>query len=279
MIKNARASHPLTTADVRDALRLGLQDFARAPLFGLFFGGIYAAAGFLLFLLLAYYRSIWLILPLAIGFPLVGPFVAAGLYEVSRRLGRGEHLGWGEVLTVTIRQSRRELGWMAFVTLFIFWIWMYQVRLLVALFMGFRGFANLDSFLAALTQSNGVALLLVGSAVGAALAFVLFCSTVVAIPMLLHRDVDFDLSCFTASISWIGAGVTGAGPCDLAHLCKVAPPRRAADLRRDTDRSDLLSLASAPPQPHARALGRLTRRPLESKAGNQTKKPRHSAGA
>lgn len=26
---------------------------------------------------------------------------------------------------------------------------------------------------------------------GAALAFVLFCSTVVAMPMLLHRDVDF----------------------------------------------------------------------------------------
>lgn len=191
MLKNARASHPLSIADVRDALRLGLQDFTRAPLFGLFFGGIYAAGGALLFLLLAYYRSIWLILPLAIGFPLIGPFVAAGLYEVSRRLGRGEPLRWREVLTVTLRQSRRELGWMAFVTLFIFWVWMYQVRLLVALFLGFRGFATLDGFLLALTQSSGVALLLVGTAVGAALAFVLFCSTVVAIPMLLHRDVDF----------------------------------------------------------------------------------------
>lgn len=191
MIKNGRASHLLTVADVRDALRLGLRDFTRAPLFGLFFGGIYAAGGVLLFLLLAYYRSVWFILPLAIGFPLIGPFVAAGLYEVSRRLGRGEQLRWGEILTVTIRQSRRELGWMAFVTLFIFWVWMYQVRLLVALFLGFRGFATLDSFLGALTQGSGVAMLLVGTAVGAALAFVLFCSTVVAIPMLLHRDVDF----------------------------------------------------------------------------------------
>lgn len=191
MIKNARATHPLTLADVRDALRLGLRDFARAPLFGLFFGGIYAAGGILLYLLLVHYRSAWLILPLAVGFPLIGPFVAAGLYEVSRRLGRGEPLSWGEVLTVTIRQSRRELGWMAFVVLFIFWIWLYQVRLLVALFLGFQGFASIDGFLVALTQSDGIAFLMTGTAVGAALAFVLFCSTVVAMPLLLHRDIDF----------------------------------------------------------------------------------------
>ena len=34
----------------------------------------------------------------------------------------------------TIR-SRSEIGWMAFVTIFIFVSWMYQVRLLMALFL------------------------------------------------------------------------------------------------------------------------------------------------
>jgi uncharacterized membrane protein len=191
MIQIRRASHPVFPSDVFAALREGVRDFLRAPLFGLFFGGVYAAAGIALYLLLAYYRSLWLILPLAVGFPLVGPFVAAGCYEVSRKLALGEQLRWKDVLTVTIRQSRREMGWMAFVVLFIFWIWMYQVRLMVALFLGFKGFSSLDGFLVALTQLDGVAFLLAGTLSGAVISFVLFCSTVVAMPLLLHRDLDF----------------------------------------------------------------------------------------
>jgi len=191
MPASTRASHLIAMTDVWAALHQGWRDFLRAPLFGLFFGAFYAGGGMLLYLLLAYYRSVWLIIPLAIGFPLLGPFVAAGCYEISRRLARGEQLWWGEILTVTIRQSRRETGWMAFVVLFIFWVWMYQVRLLVALFLGFKGFASLDGFLVAITQADGKVFLLVGSLVGAALSFVLYGCTVIAIPMLVHRNVDF----------------------------------------------------------------------------------------
>ncbi len=198
MPKPSRISHTLSFADVFGALGAGWRDFRAAPLYGMFFGGIYAGAGILLYLLLSYYRSVWLILPLAIGFPLIGPFVAAGLYEISRRLARREQLWWGEILTVTIRQSRREFGWMAFVVLFILWVWMYQVRLLVAFFMGYKGFASLDGFIVALTGQSGLTFLAIGTVIGAALSFVLFCSTVIAMPMLLHRDVDFITALITS---------------------------------------------------------------------------------
>ncbi len=182
----------ITLADVTAALRSGAGDFARAPLFGLFFGSVYAVGGLLILAALTVLESSWMIIPIAIGFPLVGPFIAVGLYEVSRTLAAGEVLSWNKVLLVVLRQRERQLGWMAFVVLFIFWIWIYQVRLLLALFFGFKTFSSVGDFLTLTTTSaEGLGFLFVGTLVGAFLAFVLFSSTVIAMPLLLDRDIDF----------------------------------------------------------------------------------------
>ena len=182
----------VAAGDILAALKAGLADFIRAPLFGLFFGGIFAAGGLLILASLTLFDMPWMILPVAIGFPLVGPFVAVGLYEVSRRLAAGEPLGWREVLIVVFRQRERQLGWMAFVVLFIFWIWIYQVRLLLALFLGFKSFSSVDAFVTIVTTTpEGLGFLGVGTLVGAGLAFVLFSSTVIAIPLLLDSELDF----------------------------------------------------------------------------------------
>ncbi|NNF80768.1 MAG: hypothetical protein HKN05_22320, partial [Rhizobiales bacterium] len=71
---------PVTLADVGAALRAGMTDFARAPLFGLFFGSFYAIGGLLILGALTVFDTSWMIIPIAIGFPLVGPFIAVGLY-------------------------------------------------------------------------------------------------------------------------------------------------------------------------------------------------------
>ena len=77
----------LATDDVIAALKAGLSDFARAPVIGLFFGAVYTAGGLAILAFLTVIDVPWMIFPFAIGFPLIGPFVAAGLYDVSRRLG------------------------------------------------------------------------------------------------------------------------------------------------------------------------------------------------
>lgn len=189
----------VTSADIAAALKSGVNDFFRAPLFGLFFGGIYAAGGVFILVSLTMFEMTWMIIPVAIGFPLIGPFVAVGLYEVSRRLTAGAPLKWREILLVVLNQRERQLGWMAFVVLFIFWIWIYQVRTLVAVFFGFKPFSSLADFLVILTTTqHGFGFLAVGTVVGAFLACALFSVTVISMPLLLDRDVDFVTAMITS---------------------------------------------------------------------------------
>jgi len=189
----------VTFADLRAVLSAGFKDFKKAPLLGMFFGAVYAIGGLIIMTGVFAFNMAWLAYPLIIGFALIGPFIATGLYETSRRLEIGTALKWSEILGVVWNQHRRELGWMAFVMLFIFWIWMYQIRTLVAVFFGFDGFATFDGFVTAVfTTQHGITFLLVGHMVGAVISLVLFTLTVVSCPLLLEREVDFVTAMLTS---------------------------------------------------------------------------------
>ena len=164
-----------------------------------FFGLFYTVFGLLFVWCLVWLGMIWMIIPAAVGFPLVAPFAAAGLYEMSRRLQREESFGWSEILAVMANQRKREMGWMAFVTLFIFWVWMYQVRLWLAIILQDASFSNFDGFLnTVFFTPQGWTFLAVGTCVGAFLSAVLFSVTVVAMPLLLDRETDFVTAMLTS---------------------------------------------------------------------------------
>jgi uncharacterized membrane protein len=199
---------PIAAADIAEALGQGLRDFQAMPLYGLMFGALYAAGGILIVLSLTAFGMVYLAYPLAAGFALIGPFVAVGLYEMSRRREKGEPVTLAAIWA-TVR-SRSEIGWMAFVTLFIFVIWMYQVRLLIALILGINAsFSSLQQFITlVLTTNEGLLFLAIGNAVGAALSLILFSLTVVSFPLLLDREVDF----VTAMVTSVRAVVTSPLP-------------------------------------------------------------------
>lgn len=199
---------PIAAADIAEALGQGLRDFQAMPLYGLMFGALYAAGGILIVLSLTAFGMVYLAYPIAAGFALIGPFVAIGLYEMSRRRENGEPVALADIWS-TVR-SRTELGWMAFVTLFVFVIWMYQVRLLIALILGINAsFSSVQQFITVvLTTNEGLLFLAIGNAVGAALSLILFSLTVVSFPLLLDRDVDF----VTAMVTSVRAVVTSPVP-------------------------------------------------------------------
>ncbi len=181
---------PLTVESVYGALAAGWADFRAAPQFGLFFGGVYAVAGIFLFLQVwAWDRLVW-IFPLALAFPLVGPFVAIGCYEVSRRREQGQPLDWSRILSVVWRERNRQMPGMAFIVLAGMVVWLWAAGILVALFLGRMQAAVYSDVDALLATGPGLALLVVGTLVGGAIAAALFSVTAVSLPLLMERDID-----------------------------------------------------------------------------------------
>jgi uncharacterized membrane protein len=198
----------ITAADIVEALTLGLRDFQAMPIYGLSFGFIYVVGGIGIVLCFSAFGMVYLVYPLAAGFALIGPFVAIGLYEVSRCREAGRPVSYAAIWsTIT---SRAEIGWMAFVTVFFFIIWMYQVRLLIALLLGLNAsFSSMREFIdVLLTTHEGLLFLLIGNLDGAALSLILFSLTVVSFPLLLEREVDF----VTAMVTSVRAVVTSPLP-------------------------------------------------------------------
>lgn len=185
--------------DVKAAVRAGLRDSLARPGLSLFFGLVYAVLGGALIAGLAVFDQIWIVIAVAVGFPLVAPFLAAGLYEMSRRLKRGQPFSAADILLVVLRQRRREFGWMSFVVLFVFWVWAYQVRLVLALTLHYRHFRSVEDLVVGVfTTSGGALFLMIGTLVGAVLATVLYSLTVIAMPLLLDKDVDFVTAMITS---------------------------------------------------------------------------------
>jgi uncharacterized membrane protein len=192
----------LALGDLGHALRAGLRDFARAPAFGLFFSAVYVLGGFLMLQLGA--GTVTWTLATSLGFPLVAPFAAAGLYEVSRRLERGEPLGWRPVLGVVWAERNRQLPWLGAIIVFYFLVWTFLAHMIFALFMGLSTITNVSQSWDVFLSGPGLRMVIAEVVVGGILAFLLFAMTVVSMPLLLDREVDF-VSAILLSIATVRA--------------------------------------------------------------------------
>lgn len=188
------------TEDLRAALQAGLKDYRRAPVFGLFFSAFYVLGGMILWQVFVLSGQSWWFIPLAVGFPLLAPFAATGLYEVSRRIEKGEPLAWGAVLGCVFAQKDRQVPSMAMVILLAFMFWVFVAHTMFALFFGLSPITS--STFDMLLSTNGITMLIVGGAVGGAMAAVFFALTVVSLPLLLDKEVDF-ISAMIASVGTV----------------------------------------------------------------------------
>ncbi|WP_120077193.1 DUF2189 domain-containing protein [Aurantiacibacter odishensis] len=191
----------LTAADLRAALSAGLRDFLACPLYGLFFGAIYVVTGLAVAYALFWRGEAGWLVPVTAGFPLIAPFAAVGLYEVSRRRELGEPIGWGSVFGALRGRGDEQLLMMGG---FVFVAFSFWVIIAHAIFSIFMAESMGGESLAVFQTQAGLWMLAVGTAVGALLAWGFYCITVISLPMLVDRDVDF-ITAIIASIRVVRA--------------------------------------------------------------------------
>ena len=145
----------------------------------------------------------YVLLPALAAFMVIGPALAVGLYEKSRRIESGEPVSIGSMLFVRARSK----GQIAFIGLLLtLWIllWLRLGVLLYALFFGMHAFPGFGSVLGLVfTSAAGWGLLLVGSLFGALFAAFAFAVGVFAVPMLLNEKTDaFSAMGSSIALTW-----------------------------------------------------------------------------
>ena len=182
-------------ADLKDALAKGYDDFLTMPSSLIFLGLIYPIAGIGL---IADSPSP-LLFPLMSGFALVGPFVATGLYEISRRRELGLEISWKDAFGVIRSRSILSILSLGLLLLVIFSGWEFTAQ---SLYAALFGSAPPESFTQFVTNvfgtPQGWKLIILGSATGFFFAVVALSVSVVSFPLLLDRDVDVAVAIYTS---------------------------------------------------------------------------------
>ena len=177
-------------ADLRDALRQGLEDFGAYRTDVIFACLIYPLIGLVLSRLAYGHGLLPLIFPLASGFALVAPFLAIGLYEMSRRHERGIEASWADAFAVVRSPAFGAILMMGLLLFAVFGLWLaaawaiYDATLGPALPASIEAFAS-DVF----TTPAGWILIVAGVGVGFLFAAAVLTISVVSFPLLLDRHV------------------------------------------------------------------------------------------
>ena len=160
-------------------LRLGWQDFRRAPRVSLYYGAFLVLLCYVLAFLTWRLGGYVLILSLLSGFVFIAPVLALGLYSISCQLQRGltPQIGY------CLREGRRHLGnemVYSAILLVIFLVWA-RAASMVHVFFPVEAHPHLADLALFLT---------VGSAIGAVFATLVFTASAFSLPMMLDRRVD-----------------------------------------------------------------------------------------
>ena len=175
---------------IREALEEGVSDFWAMPSHAAFLALVYPLCGMVLAYAPSYQNALQLLFPLASGFALVGPFVAVGLYEMSRRRELGLEISWKYAFNVLRSPSLPSIAALGALLLTIFVAWITSSQWLYTALYGPKPPAVFVDFLQQVASTErGWLLVSAGCFIGFCFAAGTLAISVVSFPLLLDRDV------------------------------------------------------------------------------------------
>jgi len=181
---------PIGLADLKDALAKGIADFGAMPTHVVFLCLVYPIVTLIFARTYAGYELLPLVFPLLAGYTLIGPLVATGMYELSRRREEGLDISRGHAFDVLRSPSIGAIATLGVGLMAIYFAWLLAAAVIYKLYFGGAVPDSIVGFFdQVFTTATGWKLIVIGSGVGFVFAAVVLTLSVVSFPMLVDRDV------------------------------------------------------------------------------------------
>ncbi len=181
----------ITVSDLFECLKQGWQDYKAAPMVGLFFSAFYVFGGYVIVSVLFFSGEVWWMMPLTVGFPLLAPFAGVGFYATSCLIEHKEPVTWRRVLACALMERKRQIPWVGAIIVVWFLLYLLISHAIFAITMGLSALTDISHSYDLFFTPTGMGMLIAEVIVGAGFAFALFTMTLVSLPLLLEREVDF----------------------------------------------------------------------------------------
>jgi uncharacterized membrane protein len=190
----------ISPRDLWDALAKGFADFWAMPTHVIFLTIIYPIAGLVIGYAAFGANLLPLVYPMAAGFALLGPFVAIGLYELSRRREAGLETQWSHAFDLLQADSFRAILTLGLVLLALFGLWIAVAQMIYTAQFGYAPPpASIEAFVRQMLETPaGHRVILIGNGVGFLFALIAFMISVVAFPLLIDRNIGAAAAALTS---------------------------------------------------------------------------------
>ncbi len=185
--------------DVIDAIRKGFKDFHESRTDILFLCFVYPIIGLIATAGVSSAGYAQMAVPLVSGFVLVGPALAIGLYELSRRHERGLSVRWADMFSVLRSPAIHSIMGLAWI-LVLFWMtWVAATYFLYRDFVGDQMQTSIvHATLNVLETKDGLLASAFSLLIGAVLATLALAISVVSFPLMLDLEVGLRLAVLTS---------------------------------------------------------------------------------